>query len=148
MSYQEKRNIVSIISTVLITVFYGMYVFQLYQEASRNPATVVSFWGSVILTLIQVLIVFKIIIHIVFNIINKIATNEDEPSLTDERDRLFELKATRNSYYVFMLGFFLSMGTLALDMPPSVMFIVIPSAMIVSCVIGDISQLYFYRRGF
>ena len=93
-------------------------------------------------------IVAKIIIYILFSIVNMIATREEEPSITDERDKLIELKATRNSLYVFGAGFLVAMGSLVMEMPPSAMFIILICAGIVSEMISDLSQFYFYRRGF
>ena len=74
MSYQEKKNIVSLISTLLIFGFYCLYVFQKYQEGSIDSTDTFRFWGAVILILIPVSIVAKIIITIVFNIIYRITT--------------------------------------------------------------------------
>ena len=147
MCYQEKRAIISIISSILITTLYGLYVYQRYLNGELTSENIFSFWGSVLLILIPVLMVFKIIIHIIFNIINKIATNEDEPKITDEFDKLIMLKAIRNTHIVFMIGFILSMASLVINVPHSVMFISLIGTMIVSCIVGDISQLYFYKRG-
>lgn len=147
MSYQEKKNIVSLISTLLIFGFYSLYVFQMYQEGSIDRADTFRFWGAAILILIPVSIVAKIIISIVFNIIYRITTNEKEPSFSDELDKLIELKATRNSHYVFILGFLLAMGSLVMDMPLSVMFITLILSGFVSELFGVITQLYLYRKG-
>jgi hypothetical protein len=146
MSYQEKKNIVSLISTLLIFGIYCSYVFQMYQEGSID-STSLHFWGSVILILIPVSIVAKIIISIVFNIINRMLTNEKEPSFSDELDKLIGLKATRNSHYVFVIGFLLAMGSMVIDKPPSVMFITLIFSGLVSEMVGGITQLYLYRRG-
>ncbi len=148
MSYQERRTIVSLISTILISAFYFAYVFQQYPEVGPYSPDVFHFWGSTILILIPVSIVAKIIIYIVFSIINTVATKEQEPSFLDERDKLIELKSTRNSLYVFMIGFLLSMIPIVMNMSPAGMFIILIVAGILSEMVGDISQLYFYRRGF
>ena len=147
MSYHEKRSIVSIISSLLIFGAYSMYVFGKYREGGPVLANDLSFWATAFLILIPVSIAANIIIHIVFSIINTIATNECEPSFSDERDKLIELKSIRNSHWVFVLGFFLAMGSLVLNMPPAVMFIVIAVSGLVSSLVGDFSQLYYYRRG-
>ena len=147
MSYQEKRSIVSIISSLLIFGIYSMYVFRKYQEGGHVLANDLSFWATAFLILIPVSIAANIIMHIVFYIINTIATNECEPSITDERDKLIELKATRNSHWIFVFGFFLAMGSLVLNMPPAVMFIVIAVSGLVSSIVDDLSQLHYYRRG-
>ncbi|MCD9022598.1 hypothetical protein [Cohnella silvisoli] len=147
MSYQEKKNIVSLIGTLLVFVFYCLYVFERYPEATLNSTETFSFWASVILILIPVSIVAKIIIYIVFNIIYRISTNEKEPSFADELDKIIELKATRNSHYVFIIGFVLAMGSLVIDLPPYMMFIILIFSGFVSEMVGVITQLYLYRKG-
>jgi len=147
MSYHEKRSIVSIISNLLIFGVYSIYVFGKYREGGPVLANDLSFWATAFLILIPVSIAANIIMHIVFSIINTIAAKESEPSFSDERDKLIELKSIRNSHWVFVLGFFLAMGSLVLNMLPAVMFIVIAVSGLVSSLVGDFSQLYYYRRG-
>lgn len=146
MSYQEKKNIVSLLGTVLVFGFYCLYGFQKY-PGSLDSADPFHFWGAFILILIPVSIAAKIIIYIGFNIIYRITTNEKEPTFADELDKIIELKATRNSHYVFILGFLLSMGSLVMDMPPSVMFLILIFSGFVSELVGVATQLYLYRRG-
>ena len=147
MSYQEKKKIVSIISTVLITGFYALYVYQKYQAGVLDTSNIFQFWSLRILILIPVSIVSKIIIHIVFSIIIKVAFNEDEPSFTDELDKLIELKSIRNSFYLFMGGFLLSIISQAIGMSPSWLFIILFISGMLSDIFGEISSLYFYSRG-
>ncbi|MNW46180.1 hypothetical protein D3C74_234610 [compost metagenome] len=92
-------------------------------------------------------IVAKVIIHIVFVIFNKIATNEDEPSFEDEFDKIIELKADRISLYVFFLGFILSMVPLVTDLPTYLTFLGLIFFGFLSDLLGRIAQLYFYRKG-
>lgn len=147
MSFQEKRNIVSLFTTLLIFSIYSMYVFQKYQEGSFHTSNEFSFWGAFILILIPVSIVAKVIIHIVFSIINTVATKEKEPLITDELDKLIALKSTRNSHYGFIIGFLLSLIPLVMDQPPYVMFIILIGSGLLSEVVGISTQLYLYRRG-
>ncbi|NRF93389.1 hypothetical protein HQN89_20735 [Paenibacillus frigoriresistens] len=147
MSFQEKRNVVSLFTTLLIFSVYSLYVFQKYQEGYFHTSNEFSFWGAFILILIPVSIVAKVIIHIVFSIINTVATKEKEPLITDELDKLIALKSTRNSHYVFIIGFLLSMISLVMDQPPDVMFIILISSGLLSEVVGIITQLYLYRKG-
>jgi hypothetical protein len=147
MSFQERRAIVSLISNILITALYCAYMIQRFPEGDAYSVDVFHFWGSFFLILIPVSIVAKIVLFIIFSIINAIATREEESSITDERDKLIELKATMNSLYVFILGFLLAMGSLVVDMPPSVMFIIFICSGVVSGMASDISQFYFYRKG-
>ncbi len=147
MSYQERRAVVSFISTILISAIYSVYMVQRYPVGNSYSTDIFRFWGYFFLILIPVSIVARIFIRILFNITNRIATKEKEPSITDERDRLIGLKATRNAFYMFTFGFLLAMGALIMDMPPTSMFIILFCSGIVSEIVGDFSQLYFYRRG-
>lgn len=147
MSYQEKKNIVSLISTLLISSLYSMYVFHMYQEGRFHSTDVLSFWGSFIIILIVVSIVAKIIINIIFNIIYRITTNEKEPSFYDELDKLIHYKAITVSHYVFVVGFVLAMGSMVMDMPIYVMFIILIFSGVISDVVGMITEIYLYRRG-
>ncbi|MFB7815555.1 hypothetical protein [Paenibacillus chitinolyticus] len=147
MSYQEKKIFVSIISNILIFTLYTLYAVNKAEEGSITSASDFSFWGSFILVLLPVSIVAKIIIHIVFIIINKIATNEDEPSFEDELDKIIELKADRVSLYMFFFGFILSMIPLVTDLPTYLTFLVLILFGFLSDLLGRIAQLYFYRKG-
>jgi hypothetical protein len=148
MSYQEKRAIVSLISTLVINAFYWLYMAQRYPSGDDYSPDVFRFWGSAFLILIAVSIIVKIIVYIIFTIVNVIARQETEPSITDERDRLIELKSTRNSFYAFMLLMVVALASLAISMPPSVMFVLLILAGIASEIVSEVSQFYFYRRGF
>ncbi len=147
MSYQERRAIVSLISTILITTAYSAYMLQRYPEADAYSKDIFSFWGTFIVILIPVSIAARIIIYIIFSIINTIATNENEPDFADERDKLIELKASRNSLYVFSIGFLIAMVAIVLERPPAVMFSILIGAGLLSDIISEFSQFYFYRRG-
>lgn len=148
MSYHEIRAIVSLVSSIVITALYSAYMIQRFPAASAYSVEVFHFWGAFFLILIPVAIVAKIIIAIIFAIINAIATREEEPPITDERDKLIELKAQANANYVFIAGFILAMGSLVFNMPPSIMFIFLIISGILSQIVSDVSQFYFYRRGF
>jgi hypothetical protein len=148
MSYQERKIVVNLVSSILITALYSVYMLQRYPEASAYSVEVFHFWGSYFLILILVSIVAKILIFIVFAIVNAIATREEEPPITDERDKQIELKATQYALYVFTAGFLLAMASLVFNMPPTVMFIILIGAGVVSEIASDVSQFVFYRRGF
>ena len=94
MSHQEKRNIVNIVSSLLIASIYFSYVFQSYALEGMSTDELLRFWATTLLILIPITIVAKIIIYIIFSIANTIATRENEPP-RDERDRLIELRSAR-----------------------------------------------------
>ncbi|MCC6615696.1 MAG: hypothetical protein IT320_19660 [Anaerolineae bacterium] len=148
MSYQERRSLVNLISTILITLLYWSYMFQRYPQADPYSPEVFHFWGSFFLILIPVSIVARIVIYIIFEIVNVIATREEEAGITDERDKIIELKSNRNGLYLFMIGFVVAMASLVASQPPSTMFAILIVSGLATEVIGDISQFIYYRRGF
>jgi hypothetical protein len=148
MSYQERRSLVNLTSTIVVTILYSAYMIQRYPQVGLYAPEVFHFWGSFFLILIPVSIVARIIIYILFAIANAIATREEDVPITDERDKLVEFKSQLNSGYIFVIAFILAMGSLVFGMPPAGMFIILLLGGLVSEVIGDILQFYYYRRGF
>jgi hypothetical protein len=148
MSYQERQAIVSLVSNILVLAGYSAYMFQRYPQESPYSPEIFRFWGAYFLILIPVSIVARIIIVIVFHIVNAIATRDERVPITDERDRLIESKAQTSASWVFITGFILAMGSLAFDQPPTVMFILLLGAGLLSEVVSEVSRFYFYRRGF
>ena len=146
MSYQERKSILNIITAILIPGVYFWYVFQSHHVDGMSTDALLKFWATTFLILIPVTIGAKIIIMIIFSIGNTIASRRSEDKL-DERDKLIELKSSRVSSGMFIFGFMLAMLALALDMSVSTMFIVIICSGILSEIFGNVSQLYFYRKG-
>ena len=147
MSAHERQAIVSLISTLLLAVFFLGYVLPRYPAGNPYAAAVFHFWGLAVVILAAVSIVANIAVSVAFSIIYAMATQQTPSSFADERDRLIELRALRTALYVFTCGFFLAMGSLAIGMPPSVMFIVLMCSGYGSGLVGNISQLYLYRKG-
>jgi hypothetical protein len=147
MEQKERQILVSVIGSILILGGYSLYVYHKYIAA--NPAIIndFKFWGRAFLILIPVGIAAQIVIHIVFAIVNKIATDEDLSTVDDERDKLIELKSIRISHWLFILGFFLAMGSQALGMPPWVMFAALLGSGFIASVISEGAKIYYYRRG-
>jgi hypothetical protein len=147
MSFQEKRTLTSLISTLLSSAVYFAVVYQRYQAENFSTVEEIRFWTTVILLYVPIQVVAQIILYIIFYIINVIATQEEEPKVVDELDKLINRKSTLYFYHVFIGGFFLAMATQVLKMSISAMFICLCITMVVAGTILDISQLYFYRRG-
>lgn len=147
MSYQAKRAIVSLSSTLLVSAIYLLLVLQEYAGRDLSTADELTFWAAVILLMVPVQVIAKILFFILFIIVNVILTQEEEPPFTDEMDRLIELKSTRNLSLAFIAGFFLSMVALLLEQPMSAMFIGFLISFVVAGIIDDLSQLYYYQRG-
>lgn len=148
MEQKEKSILVSLISSILILGFYSLYVYKKFISGSPEVLNDFSFWGKAFLILIPVTIVVQIIIQIAFAIIHKISTGEDIATMTDERDKLIELRAIKISHWIFITGFLLAMGSQAIAMPAYTMFILLISSGFASSIISDMVRIYFYRRGF
>jgi hypothetical protein len=146
MTYQEKKSIASLISTILIFGSYCLYMYPRFPDGGLESATF-HFWGSFVLILFLVSIAAHIIISIIFNIIYRITTGEKEPTFADELDKLIELKSNRNSFFVFILGFLFAMGALVIFQPSQLMFMILIISGFISDVTGSITKLYHYRRG-
>ena len=147
MSAHERQAIASLLATLLLAVVFVAYLLPRYPAGNPYAPEVFHFWGLVFVVLIPVSIVANIVVSIVFSMAYAMATRQKASSFADERDKFIELQALRNALYAFITGFSLAMGSLAIGMPPSVMFIVLMASGYGSGVVGDISKLYLYRKG-
>ncbi len=145
MYQQEKLSIASLIITVIVSIIYFAYIYLNYDISSLTHDF--KFWASVILINVPIQVVTRIIIHIIFAIYIKIVDNEEITSITDEMDKIIDLKSTRNSSSAFGIGVLLSMILMLIGVEPYVMFIAILMAMFVAGVVADVSSVYFYRKG-
>jgi len=151
MSFQQKNIAVSLVNFTLILGFYLIRVIQLVQSETFNSTKVFRLWGIIIILAVAVTIVGTILTHIVSTIIQAIKTGEENPKIEDfedERDRLIDLKGTRVTYMVSSIGVFLSMLTFVFGQPPLVMFTLLIFFGVLAQIVGDISRLSLYRRGF
>jgi len=147
MSYQEKQNIVNIFSGLLLTIIYAWLVYQRHLQGNFDLTEDFKTWGIIFLVFIGISIVVRIIIQIIFHIINAIATREEKVPADDERGQLIKLKATRNSYYAFTSGFVLSVLGLAVGMPVHWIFIAFVITGLFAEILDNGSQIYYYRKG-
>lgn len=147
MSYHEKENIVNIFSSLLITAVFALGVYQRQLDGRIDLTENLSSWGKIFLIFIGVSIVARIIIMIVFNIINTIATREEKIPAPDERDRLIKLKSTRNSYYTFSSTIWTGFIFLAVGLPVYWLFLIFILSGLIAELVDNGSQLYYHRKG-
>lgn len=147
MTYQEKKSIVSLWSAILIFVSFCWYMYPQYPQGGLESPETFRYWGSFVLILTVVSIVAHIMISIIFNIVFRMTTREKEPNFADELDKLIDLKANRTSFFVFIIGFLLAMGSLIIFQASQVMFIILITSGFISDVTGSVTKLYHYRRG-
>lgn len=147
MSYQEKQNIINIFSGLLITSIFAVIVYQRHLDGRIDLTQDFKTWGIIFLIFIGVSIVSRIIIYIIFHIINAIATREEDIPAEDERDKLVKLKSTRNSHYAFTIGMMISIIALAIGMPVYGILIAFVISGLISEIVDNASQIYYYRKG-
>ena len=147
MTYQEKKSIVSLISAIFIFISFSLYMYPQYPEVGLDSSETFRYWGFFVLILTLVSIVAHIVISIIFNILFRITTKEKEPAFADELDKLIDLKANRNSFFVFIIGFVIAMGSLIIEQWSQMMFIILIASGFISDVVGSLSKLYYYRKG-
>ncbi len=151
MSFQEKNSTVSLVNFILILGFFLVRLFQMIQGGSFIPANVFRLWGIIIALAIVVTIFATILTHIVSATIQAIKTGQEQTDvqdIEDERDQLIDLRGTKITYLVYSIGNFLAMLTFVFGQPPLVMFTLLILSGVVAQIVGDISRLYLYRRGF
>lgn len=151
MSFQEKNVTVSLVNFTLILGFFLIRLFRMVQNDTFNSTSLFRLWGIIIVLAVIVTIAATILTHIVSVIIQAIKTGEENPQvedLEDERDKLIDLRGTKVTYFISSIGIFLAMLTFALGQPPLVMFTLLIFFGVVAQIIGDISRLVLYRRGF
>lgn len=147
MEGKEKQIIVTLINTLIIFGCYSFYVYSRYLATDASLLNDNAFWGRTFLIFIPVAIVAQIILHIIFAIINAAVTKEEILDITDERDKLIELKAIRISHWLFTFGFLLAMGSQAMGMETKVMFMTLIASGFISAIISESAKIYFYRKG-
>ena len=147
MTYHEKKSLVNILTTFLVYGIYYTYVYQAYQDLTMTTDEQLQFWGKTLLIAIPITIGAKIIVHIGFTIMHTMITQEKHPGMEDERDKLIELKSTRNSFFFFGIGFLSAMIAIASGYPIQTMFIMLICGGFSSELFENLSKLIYYRRG-
>ncbi len=148
MTYKEKQITITLVANLLLLGFYFLSLSQIAQDDQLTLHNAVSLWATVIVLGIIVNIVAGILGQIIMSIIEAVRTHEEPSYVEDERDEMISLKGKRNSYHVFGIGVFLSMLSLAIGQPALVMFNLLIFTAFMAEIVGDLSQLFFYRRGF
>jgi hypothetical protein len=164
MSYQEKKTIVSIITGLFILGAYFIYTYTKFQSGVVIEGDL-KFWATAMLLFIGIGVVATIIIQIIFHILLSIAIamqaklkdeNCDDKEIektielemvSDEMDKLIELKSNMVGFGVAGAGFVLALIALVLNYSPVVMLNVMFASFYFGSLLEGITQLYFYRKG-
>lgn len=151
MSFQEKNITVTLVNFSLILGYFVFRVLQMAASDTFTQTSVIRLWVIVIVLAVIVTIAALIFTHIGSAIFQAIKTGEKEPEiedLADERDKLIDLRGTRKTYTVTSLGTFLAMLAFALGQSPLVMFSLLIFFTLIAQIVGDVTRLLLYRKGF
>jgi len=151
MSFQQRNITVSLVTFILILGLYMTRVFQLLQSDGFTPTNIFRLWGITIILSIVATIILTILAHIGSAVFQVIKTGDENPKIEDiqdERDKLIDLRGTRVTYVASSLGVLAAMLTFVFGQPPLVMFSLLVFFGLLAQIIGDISRLMLYRRGF
>jgi ABC-type bacteriocin/lantibiotic exporter with double-glycine peptidase domain len=164
MSYQEKRSLLTIIVGFFILVSYSIYAYTNYQNGSILADDLPA-WATRILIFIGIGIGLTIITQILFHIIYSIVIAIHEKSLnpemsdkdiekivkqtmiTDEMDKLVELKSLRVGFAIAGIGFMLSLLFILLGYAPMIMMQTIFISFSFGSICEGLMQIFYYRRG-
>lgn len=162
MSYQEKKTLVSLITSVLLMVAYSIYAFG---KAGMERIDDLQFWARTILIFIGIGVVALIVILIVFHILmavskairqklqdESIDDKEIERSIEreiveDEMDKLIELKANKVGYSIFGFGFTAGLIAIAFGASAVVLLNILFFAAWAGSFIEGLMQIRYYRKG-
>ena len=146
MSYQEKKVAVSLVGALVVFAIYLFYVSGMVQDGRLEGPDAGSLVGRSALWLIGGSIAVSIVLQILFVIINGALTRERNFGVSDERDRLIELKAMQIILILFSIGFLASMAVLAAGwFAPPLILVMIVSVMMFANLVGDLVKFFIYR---
>jgi hypothetical protein len=151
MSFQQRNITVSLVTFILILGLYLIRIFQLLQTDSFISTNVFRLWGIIVVLATVATILLTILAHIGSAIFQVIKTGDQNPKIEDiqdERDKLIDLRGTQITYVASSLGVLVAMLTFVFGQPPLVMFSLLIFFGLLAQIIGDISRLLLYRRGF
>ncbi|MBK7897241.1 MAG: hypothetical protein WAS33_13285 [Candidatus Promineifilaceae bacterium] len=151
MSFQEKNITVTLVNFTLILAYFLIRVLQMAATETFTEPNVFRLWVIIIVAAVVVTIAATILTQIVSAIIEVIQTGDKEPEIediADERDKLIDLRGTSITYTVYSLGVLVAMLTFAFGQPPLIMFSLLIFFGVLAQIVGDISRLLLYRRGF
>lgn len=149
MSKQETRIATGMVTNTIIFIAYFLIIIGMYQDGRFDGDDAARLVGQSVLILIGAQIVGNILVAILVAIGRAMVNGKDEePDITDERDKLIELRALRLTFFLFGAAFVGTATALALGATLFTAFLMIIVALAGSDFIGNILRLVLYRRGF
>ena len=141
MSFEEKSTWVSL--AIIIFVFIG-YFSQVYEGLISGNLDKAAVMGLFIGAVVSI-IVLEIVLHTVIAVLSV----KDAGQSTDERDRLFSMRAGNISGWVLGIGvLIIAAYTTMHDLESVWIANLLLFAVLVSQVVSYTLQIFYYRRGY
>ncbi|MFY0643638.1 MAG: hypothetical protein JXR19_04160 [Bacteroidia bacterium] len=148
MTNEEKRPLAMLGTTIIVFAAYTYIAYLRFEGNELYTMDNPKFFATAILLFLPISVFARIIIYILYSIVNTMLTGEDEPSMNkDEFGKLIDLKSSTNFYRIFIAGFLLAMLTQVVGWSIGSMFIVFYISMFVGAVISEFSEYYYLRKG-
>lgn len=158
MYYQQKRTIVTLVVAAALLAAFIVYVVGKLSAGAATPDDA-KFFAVTILTFIGISTVATIVLQIVFHIFLSVsvAVREREKDskaietainaemVEDERDKLIELKSTRISFLISVVGFVAGLILLAFGVSVGLMLCVLYGAFSLGTIGDSAAKLIYYR---
>ncbi|MFW5686433.1 MAG: hypothetical protein ACOC0O_07265 [Spirochaetota bacterium] len=145
MSYQQQRSVAAIVTGLIVVVVYFWMTLSRLEAVGPDTEALLRFWAASILIMVPVGVVASIVTAILAAIAYRIIAGEDPPTIEDERDRIFELKANQVSQAIFVLVFVGSMVPVVLGASVTAMFLVLVGGGFIAHVVGEVARILMYR---
>ncbi len=164
MSYKEKRIIVSVITGIIILAAYCIYTYGKYRSGAITSDNMKA-WAGIVLVFIGIGVAASIVIQIIFHILMAVAIAVQEKArdgscddkqiekavniemVTDEMDKLIELKSMKVGFIIAGIGFIAALATQIFNYTPAMMLNVMFISFSAGSVLEGLTQIIFYKRG-
>lgn len=141
VSFEEKSIWVSLVIIIFVFTGYFSQVYEGLMSGTLDKATVFGLFIGAVVSIV----VLEIVLHIVIAITN--VKDADQP--TDERDRLFSMRAGNISGWVLGFGvLIISAHTFMQELDSLWVANLLLFAVFVSQLVSYALQLFYYRRGY
>ncbi len=164
MSYQEKKTVVTMVTSALLLVAYCIYAFGRVQ-AGLAMSDDLKFWAGTMLVFVGISIVANISIQIVFHILMAISYGVKQHKETgdcneasidkhfqtetteDEMDKMISLKSSRVAFITAGIGFGTGLAMVMFGASAAVLINAVYVGFSFGMIAEGIAQLHFYRKG-
>ncbi len=148
MSQSELRSLIALITWLPLYAGFGIYLKTQIAWADLETSEALRSFAQAALAVVVLAILLAIVLEIGGSILYAIITGESQPVLSDERDRLLELKSMQAAFIAFGLAFIAVLVGLAFGwLQPLAALMALFFALAASQVLAVAIKLALYRLG-